>query len=108
MGGWCFLLAGWPGWPLLLQFTSSGLLTARRALCFFGKSLRFEFNGYANPSYRPGPFTLRIEGGIRGFRAPRPQLVMVSSGAARRAALGMPAHAALRPARLLLVCLAAG
>ena len=41
---------------------------------------RFEYNGCANPAYHPGPFELRIDGGIRAYRDPRPQLLMVSSG----------------------------
>lgn len=41
---------------------------------------RFEFNGFPNPRYRPGKFELAIEGGIRAFKDPRPQLLMVSSG----------------------------
>ncbi|KAL4457749.1 hypothetical protein ABPG75_012614 [Micractinium tetrahymenae] len=59
-------------------------------ICQFGLVLsRFEFNGYANPNYRPGRFELRIDGGIRAFRAPRPQLLMVSSaGVERNAKIG--------------------
>ena len=41
---------------------------------------RFEYNGYANPAYHSGPFELLIDGGIRAYRDPRPQLLMVSSG----------------------------
>lgn len=39
---------------------------------------RFEFNKAPNPMYKPGPFTLEIEGGIRAYTAPRPQVVLVS------------------------------
>lgn len=35
---------------------------------------RFEFNGFPNPNYRAGKFELEIQGGIRGFVAPRPQV----------------------------------
>lgn len=51
-----------------------------RAAAFLLPHARFEFNGFANPAYRPGTFELRIEGGIRAYRDPRPQLIMVSSG----------------------------
>ncbi|KAI7841291.1 hypothetical protein COHA_004910, partial [Chlorella ohadii] len=55
---------------------------------------RFEFNGFANPAYRPGPFELRIEGGIRAYRNPRPQLIMVSSaGVERNAKIGLDEEA---------------
>ncbi|PRW55975.1 nadh:ubiquinone oxidoreductase complex i intermediate-associated 30 [Chlorella sorokiniana] len=55
---------------------------------------RFEFNGFANPAYRPGPFELRIEGGIRAYRDPRPQLIMVSSaGVERNAKIGLDEEA---------------
>ena len=42
---------------------------------------RFEYNGFPNPSYRPGKFELLIDGGIQAYTEPRPQLLMVSSGA---------------------------
>jgi hypothetical protein len=40
----------------------------------------FEFNGFPNPRYKAGRFELAIDGGIRAYRDPRPQLIMVSSG----------------------------
>jgi hypothetical protein len=50
---------------------------------------RFAFNTFPNAAYAPGPFELRIEGGLRAFRAPRPQLLMVSSaGVERNARIG--------------------
>lgn len=58
-----------PAQPGALPLTQYSILTPR-----------FEFNGFANPAYRPGSFELRIEGGIRAYRDPRPQLIMVSSG----------------------------
>lgn len=50
---------------------------------------RFAFNGFPNEAYAPGAFELRLEGGIGAFRAPRPQLVLVSSaGVERNARIG--------------------
>ncbi len=50
---------------------------------------RFAFNGFPNDSYSPGPFEIRIEGGIRGFMAPKPQIVLISSaGVERNAKIG--------------------
>jgi hypothetical protein len=40
---------------------------------------RFEFNKMPNPSYKPGPFTLQIDGGISAFKAPRPAVVAITS-----------------------------
>ncbi len=75
---------------------------------------RFEFNGFPNANYRPGPFELRIEGGILAYTEvsdvrsrrcrccgdsnsalmlktmrehdlqPKPQLILVSSAAVER------------------------
>ena len=39
---------------------------------------RFEFNGLANPFYSPGRFELLIDGGIKGYKKPRPQFIQVS------------------------------
>ena len=50
---------------------------------------RFSFNGAPNEAFRPGPFELRVEGGIGAFAAPRPQLLLVSSaGVERNARIG--------------------
>ncbi|PSC71557.1 nadh:ubiquinone oxidoreductase complex i intermediate-associated 30 [Micractinium conductrix] len=50
---------------------------------------RFEYNGFPNPSYRPGKFELLIDGGIQAYTEPRPQLLMVSSaGVERNAKIG--------------------
>lgn len=65
-----------PSTRLLSPAQPSALTLAHRSIL----TPRFEFNGFANPAYRPGPFELRIEGGIRAYRDPRPQLIMVSSG----------------------------
>lgn len=55
---------------------------------------RFEFNKMPNPRYHPGPFELRIDGGVSAYRAPRPQLVVVSSaGVERNALIGDDAEA---------------
>lgn len=35
---------------------------------------RFEFNGFPNPNYKPGNFTLDIQGGISAYKEPRPQV----------------------------------
>lgn len=43
---------------------------------------RFEFNKMPNPAYKPGPFQLLLDGGVRAYKAPRPQIVMVSSAGA--------------------------
>ncbi|KAF5834423.1 complex I intermediate-associated protein 30-domain-containing protein [Dunaliella salina] len=48
---------------------------------------RFEFNKMPNPSYRPGPFQLLMDGGVRAYKAPRPQIVMVSSAGVERNAI---------------------
>jgi hypothetical protein len=76
---------------------------------------RFEFNKMPNPAYHAGPFTLAIEGGISAFRAPRPQLVLLSSaGVERNAIIGEDTGAfdrvrlrltgAWRPISLLVWC----
>ncbi|EIE22978.1 CIA30-domain-containing protein [Coccomyxa subellipsoidea C-169] len=50
---------------------------------------RFEFNGLANPNYWAGKFSLKIKGGIQGFREPRPAIVFVTSaGVERNAKIG--------------------
>lgn len=38
---------------------------------------RFEFNGLPNPFFAPGEFRLLIDGGVRAYKEPRPQFVMV-------------------------------
>lgn len=48
---------------------------------------RFEFNKMPNPSYKPGPFTLQIAGGISAFKSPRPAVVAVSSAGVERNAI---------------------
>mmetsp|Transcript_26186 Transcript_26186/g.83691 ORF Transcript_26186/g.83691 Transcript_26186/m.83691 type:complete len:633 (+) Transcript_26186:205-2103(+) len=45
---------------------------------------RFEFNRFPNPSYKPGPFRLEIDGPLMGYRAARPQLVMMSTAGVER------------------------
>jgi len=40
---------------------------------------RFEFNKMPNPKYREGAFELLINGGIRAFKAVRPQIIQLSS-----------------------------
>jgi len=59
-------------------------------ICQFGLVYsRFAFNGFPNDSYSPGPFEIQFEGGIRGFMAPKPQFVMISSaGVERNAKIG--------------------
>jgi hypothetical protein len=50
---------------------------------------RFAFNGFPNDSYTPGPFEIQFEGGIRGYTAPKPQIVLISSaGVERNAKIG--------------------
>ena len=50
---------------------------------------RFAFNGFPNENYTPGPFEIQFEGGIRGFIAPKPQIVLISSaGVERNAKIG--------------------
>ncbi|KAL4536080.1 hypothetical protein Ndes2437B_g05513 [Nannochloris sp. 'desiccata'] len=50
---------------------------------------RFAFNGFPNDSYSPGLFEIQFEGGIRGFMAPKPQIVLISSaGVERNAKIG--------------------
>eukprot|EP00873_Tetraselmis_striata_P015836 jgi/Tetstr1/436100/TSEL_024948.t1 len=55
---------------------------------------RFEFNGLPNPFFAPGEFRLLIDGGVRAYKEPRPQFVMVSSaGVERNARIGDDAEA---------------
>lgn len=50
---------------------------------------RFSFNGYPNPAYTPGPFSIEFSDGIQAYKAPRPQIVLVSSaGVERNARIG--------------------
>lgn len=42
---------------------------------------RFEFNKMPNPAYKPGPFELLIDGGVRSYVDVRPQVVMVRAAA---------------------------
>ena len=63
--------------PLQYLSLSDSLVSFSHSLSL---SRRFEYNGFANPRYRPGKFELAIEGGIRAYSEPRPQLLMVSSG----------------------------
>lgn len=50
---------------------------------------RFAFNGFPNDAHTPGPFEIEFEGGIRAYKAPRPQLVLMSSaGVERNARIG--------------------
>lgn len=47
-----------------------------------------------NPSYKPGPFQLQIEGGIAAYTAPRPAVIAISSaGVERNAIIGDDAAA---------------
>ncbi|GLC44733.1 hypothetical protein PLESTB_000970600 [Pleodorina starrii] len=48
---------------------------------------RFEYNKMPNPSYKPGPYELMIEGGIHAYTDVRPQLVMISSAGVERNAI---------------------
>lgn len=58
---------------------------------------RFEYNGFPNPSFHPGPFKLELAGGISAYRDPRPQLLLVSSaGVERNARIGDDAEARKR------------
>jgi hypothetical protein len=40
---------------------------------------RFEFNKMPNPAYKPGSYTLQIDGGISAYKAARPAIVAISS-----------------------------
>jgi len=44
---------------------------------------RFEFNKYPNPSYKPGPFSLKIKE-ISAYSAPRPAFLLLSSAGSER------------------------
>eukprot|EP00775_Hariotina_reticulata_P006495 gene6495-6723_t len=58
---------------------------------------RFEFNKMPNPAYKPGAYTLEIDGGISAYKAPRPAVVAVSSaGVERNAVIGDDAEARKR------------
>ena len=48
---------------------------------------RFEFNKAPNPRFQAGKFELQIAGGVQAFKAPRPQLVLLSSAGVERNAL---------------------
>ena len=48
---------------------------------------RFSFNGFPNPSYKPGNFCIEFQGGIKAFKLPKPQIVLISSAGVERNAL---------------------
>ncbi|GAB4820680.1 hypothetical protein N2152v2_007726 [Parachlorella kessleri] len=55
---------------------------------------RFSFNGFPNPRYHPGKFTLELQGGISAYKDPRPQVVLISSaGVERNAKIGLDEEA---------------
>eukprot|EP00887_Chlorella_sp_A99_P002649 scaffold6.g2649.t1 len=45
---------------------------------------RFEFNGLPNPKYAPGPFRLEVQGGLRTYAAPRPQILLIGDDEEKR------------------------
>jgi len=45
---------------------------------------RFDFNKLPNPFHQEGPFKLEVQGGIRAYSRPRPQVVMLSSAGVER------------------------
>lgn len=48
---------------------------------------RFSFNGFPNPGYTAGEFCVEFEGGIKAFKTPKPQIVLISSAGVERNAL---------------------
>lgn len=48
---------------------------------------RFSFNGFANPNHKFGDFRVEFEGGIKAFKNPKPQIVLISSAGVERNAL---------------------
>lgn len=48
---------------------------------------RFNFNGFANPNHKFGDFRVEFEGGIKAFKNPKPQIVLISSAGVERNAL---------------------
>ncbi len=48
---------------------------------------RFSFNGFANPNHKFGDFRVEFEGGIKAFKNPKPQIVLISSAGVERSAL---------------------
>lgn len=48
---------------------------------------RFHYNSLPNQRFTPGKFELQIAGGIAGFKAERPRILMVSSAAVERNAI---------------------
>jgi hypothetical protein len=48
---------------------------------------RFSFNGFSNDSYTPGGFCIEFQDGIKAFKKPKPQIVLISSAGVERNAL---------------------
>ena len=48
---------------------------------------RFSFNGFANPNHKFGDFRVEFSGGIKAFKNPKPQVVLISSAGVERNAL---------------------
>ena len=48
---------------------------------------RFSFNGFANPNHTFGDFQIDFARGIKAFRNPKPQIVLISSAGVERNAL---------------------
>lgn len=68
---------------------------------------RFSFNGLPNPAYKPGKFCIEFQGGIRAFKVPKPQIVLISSAGVERNAL-VGDDAAKRKAEIPIVQLNPG
>lgn len=48
---------------------------------------RFSFNGFANPNHTFGDFQIEFSRGIKAFKNPKPQIVLISSAGVERNAL---------------------
>ena len=77
-----------PHHSFTLSFTPRCVLRQGESISKLGLVLsRFEFNKAPNPRFQAGKFELQIAGGVQAFKAPRPQLVLLSSAGVERNAL---------------------
>eukprot|EP00889_Picochlorum_renovo_P000282 jgi/Picre1/27312/NNA_000281.t1 len=66
------------GWPTLNP----------RAIQQFGLVYsRFSFNGFPNPAFKPGEFSIEFDGGIKAVKKVKPQILLISSAGVERNAL---------------------
>jgi len=89
-GQWTNIMLPWHNFVPVKRAQSDpkGLPLDPSNIAKFGLVLsRFEFNGMPNPKFTPGTWKLDIDGGVRAYTEPRPQLVMISSAGVERNAI---------------------